>query len=147
MLVAEELEISMDQIKVIHPQPESPYANTFMLTQKEPNAFKGYSLMEKLYAYLPIIGTGGSTTIPDGFNNMRYAGATAREMLKQAAADQWGVSRSDVSVDNGYVINDSSKERLSYGELAPAARDINLSELPVLKEKKDWKVVGTKARR
>jgi len=50
MLVAEELEIPMDQIRVIHPQPESPYANTFMLTQKEPNAFKGYSLMEKLYA-------------------------------------------------------------------------------------------------
>ncbi len=147
MLVAEELEISMDQINVIHPQPESPYANTFMLTQKEPNAFKGYSMMEKLYAYLPIIGTGGSTTIPDGFNNMRYAGATAREMLKQAAANQWGISRSDISVDNGYVINDSSKERLSYGELALAARDIDLSELPVLKEKKDWKVVGTKARR
>ena len=121
MLVAEELEVEMDQIEVVHPQPESPYANTFMLTQEEPNAFKGYSLMEKVYAYLPIIGTGGSTSIPDGYNNMRYAGATAREMLKQAAADKWGVDRSQVTAENGHVIKDSDKSRISYGSLAEAA--------------------------
>ena len=40
-LIAEELEVDMSRINVIHPQPESPYANTFLLTQKEPNAYKG----------------------------------------------------------------------------------------------------------
>ena len=147
MLVAEELEISMDQIEIVHPQPESPYANTFMLTQEEPNAFKGYSLMEKVYAYLPVIGTGGSTSIPDGYNNMRYAGATAREMLKQAAADKWGVDRSQVTAENGHVIKDSDKSRISYGSLAEAARDIDLGDMPELKRREDWKLAGTKARR
>ena len=147
MLVAEELEVEMDQIEVVHPQPESPYANTFMLTQEEPNAFKGYTLMEKVYAYLPIIGTGGSTSIPDGYNNMRYAGATAREMLKQAAADKWGVDRSKVTAENGHVINNSDKSKLSYGELAEAAKDIEFNELPELKKRENWKIAGTKVRR
>jgi len=147
MLVAEELEIDMDQIEIVHPQPESPYANTFMLTQEEPNAFKGYSLMEKVYAYLPIIGTGGSTSIPDGYNNMRYAGATAREMLKQAAAEKWGVDRSEVTAENGHVINNSDKSKLSYGALAEAAKEIELNELPELKKRENWKVAGTKVRR
>jgi isoquinoline 1-oxidoreductase beta subunit len=147
MLVAEELEIAMDQIKIVHPQPESPYANTFMLTQEEPNAFKGYSLMEKVYAYLPVIGTGGSTSIPDGYNNMRYAGATAREMLKQAAADKWGVDRSQVTAENGHIINNADKSKLSYGALAEAARDIDLDGMPELKKRENWKLAGTKARR
>ncbi|MFT6807397.1 MAG: isoquinoline 1-oxidoreductase beta subunit [Saprospiraceae bacterium] len=147
MLLAEELEISMDQITVIHPQVESPYANTFMLTQKEPNAYKGYSMSEKLYAFLPVIGTGGSTSIPDGFNNMRYAGATAREMLKQAAADQWGVEIGDVQAANGFVIKKTGGEKLSYGSLAEAAAQIDLAGLPELKKKEDWKLIGTKARR
>jgi len=147
MLVAEELEIGMGQIEIVHPQPESPYANTFMLTQEEPNAFKGYSLMEKVYAYLPVIGTGGSTSIPDGYNNMRYAGATAREMLKQAAADQWGVDRSQVTAENGFVINSSDKSRLSYGVLAEAAKSIDLDNMPELKKRENWKLAGTKARR
>lgn len=147
MLIAEELEIGMDQINVIQPQPESPYANTFMLTQKEPNAFKGYSMQEKLYAYLPVVGTGGSTSVPDGFNNLRYAGATAREMLKTAAADQWGVDVSEVMAAEGHVTNTKSKEKLSYGQLAEAAADIDLKELPALKSREEWKVIGTKAKR
>ena len=147
MLIAEELEIPMENIQVIHPQPESPYANTFMLTQKEPNAFKGYSMMEKLYAYIPIIGTGGSTTIPDGFNNMRYAGATAREMLKQAAANQWNIKVDQTNAEAGYVINSQTKEKLSYGALAAEAAKIDLAHLPELKNKKDWTLVGTKAHR
>lgn len=147
MLLAEELEIPMANIKVIHPQSESPYANTFMLTQKEPNAFKGYSLMEKVYAYLPIIGTGGSTSIPDGFNNMRYAGATAREMLKQAAADYWGITRDKVVAEGGYLTNSFDNARISYGDMAVNAAKVDLSDLPELKEKKDWKVIGTKADR
>lgn len=147
MLLAEELEIPMQNIKVIHPQSESPYANTFMLTQKEPNAFKGYSTMEKLYAYLPIIGTGGSTSIPDGFNNMRYAGATAREMLRTAAADHWGITVDKVIASEGYLTNSLDNAKVSYGDMAEAASKVDLDELPTLKEREDWKLIGTKADR
>ena len=146
-LIAEELEVPMSLVEVVHPQPESPYANTYLLTNKVPNIFKGYSLMEKVGAYMPVIGTGGSTSVTDAFNNLRYAGATAREMLKQAAAEKWGVSRSQVTAEAGFVVNNSSNEKLSYGELAGAARDIDLKELPTLKARKDWKVIGKKVNR
>lgn len=146
-LIAEELEVDMSRIKVIHPQPESPYANTFMMTQKEPNAFKGYSMVEKMIAFMPLIGTGGSTTIPDGFTNMRYAGATAREMLKEAAAKQWGISRDQCRAEEGHVINNNSGEKLAYGVLAQAARGIEIKDLPELKSKADWKVIGKPVQR
>ena len=146
-LIAEELEVEMSRIKVIHPQPESPYANTFMLTQKGPNAFKGYSMMEKMLAFMPLIGTGGSTSIPDGWNNMRYAGATAREMLKQAAADMWGISTDQCMAENGYIINKGNQERASYGDLAAAATTIKLDGLPELKKKADYKIIGKPVQR
>lgn len=147
MLVAEELEVDMSSIKVIHPQPESPYANTFMLTQKEPNAFKGYSLAEKMFAYLTIVGTGGSTSVSDGYNNLRYAGATSREMLKTAAANRWGVNLSDCTAADGFVINQKNKERLSYGELASEAAAIDLPNLPELKPRSEWSKIGQPIRR
>lgn len=140
MLIAEELEIEMNSIKVIHPQPDKPYTNTFMVTQKEPNAFKGYSMMEKVYSFIGIVGTGGSTSIPDGFNNMRYAGATAREMLKKAAADQWGVSVASLRAEKGYIFNEKN-EKLSYGELAEAAANIKIKDLPELKKKEEWTTI------
>jgi len=104
-LIAEELEVDMSRIKVIQPQPESPYANLFLMTQKAPNIFKGYSLVEKGIASLPLIVTGGSSSIPDAYNNMRYAGASAREMLIKAAAERWSVKATDCYAEHGNVIN------------------------------------------
>lgn len=147
MLIAEELEVSLDQIKVIHPQPESPYANLFFLTQEGSNIFKGYSMMEKLGAYLTIVGTGGSTSIADGFNNMRYAGATARKMLKMAAAERWKTGLDQVYAKEGYIVRVGSEEKLSYGELALEASKLEVKQLPKLKSKKDWKLIGTRAPR
>ncbi len=146
-LIAEELEVDMSRIKVVHPQPESPYANTFMMTQKEPNAFKGYNLMEKMLAFLPVIATGGSSSIPDAFTNMRTAGATAREMLKEAAAKEWGVKRSDCRAEDGHIINNSNGAKLSYGELAAAARIVEIKDLPELKSKADWTLIGKPVQR
>ena len=147
MLVAEELEVDMSRIKVIHPQPEPPYANTFMLTQTEPNAYKGYNLMQKLYAYMTIVGTGGSTSVSDAFTNLRYAGATSREMLKQAAADRWEIDKTQCIAENGFIINSTTKDRLSYGDLAKDAAEIELAELPELKSKSEWKKIGKPVRR
>ena len=146
-LIAEELEVDMSRIKVIQPQPESPYANTYLLTNKAPNIFKGYKMAEKLPAILPLIVTGGSTSIPDAWNNMRYAGATAREMLIQAAANKWSVKPTDCYAENGAVINKGNNERLSYADLATAAKEIDLAELPELKKKADYKIIGKPVQR
>lgn len=146
-MIAEELEVDMSTIKVIHPQPESPYSNTFVMTQEAPNAFKGYSMMEKILASMPLIATGGSTSIPDGYDNMRYAGATAREMLKAAAADKWGVEVKDCRAENGQIINTSNNEKLSYGALAESAAEIQYDGLPELKPKSEWKLIGKPVQR
>lgn len=142
MLIAEELEVPMSSIKVVHPQPASPYANTFMLSQTAPNFFNGYSFQEKLFSYLTLVVTGGSTSISDGYNNMRYAGAAAREMLKQAAAKEWGVAVSNLTAKEGYIINTQNNERLSYGQLAEAAAQIKLKDTPTLKNKSEWTKIG-----
>lgn len=146
-LIAEELEVEMSKIKVVHPQPESPYSNNFMLTQKAPNIFKSYSMMETIYSFMPIVGTGGSTSIADGWNNMRYAGATAREMLIRAAAQQWNVAPSDCYAEKGEIINKKNKERLAYGALAEAAATIKVKDLPKLKARKDFKIIGKPVQR
>jgi len=146
-LIAEELEVDMTRIKVIQPQPESPYANTYLLTNEAPNIFKGYKMAEKIPAMLPLIVTGGSTSIPDAWNNMRYAGATAREMLIQAAASKWSVNPTDCYAQNGTVINKENNERLAYADLATAAKDIDLEQLPELKKKADYKIIGKPVQR
>lgn len=146
-LIAEELEVEMDKIRVIHPQPESPYANTYLMTQEVPNIFKAYTAMETIYAALPVIGTGGSTTIIDAYNNMRYAGATAREMLLTAAGNRWQVDKKDCFAEKGEIINRKSQERFSYGALAVEAGQVELADLPELKAKKDFKIIGKSVQR
>ena len=146
-LIAEELEVNMNSIEVFHPQPAPPYSNTYMLTQNEPNFFKGYNIQEKMFSYLTIVGTGGSTSVADGFNNLRYAGATAREMLKQAAANRWGISVDNCTAKDGYIINTTTDDQLSYGELAAEAAEIKIKDLPTLKKKSEWTKIQKPVRR
>lgn len=141
-LIAEELEIDMKRIKVVEPQPASPYSNTFMMSQKPPNFYDGYDMMEKVFSYLTLVITGGSTAVPDAFMNLRYAGATAREMLKKVAAGRWSIDVSQIKATDGFMVNTNNQERLSYGELAQEASEIELKEIPELKTKSEWKIIG-----
>ncbi|MEZ4952611.1 MAG: molybdopterin cofactor-binding domain-containing protein [Saprospiraceae bacterium] len=147
MIVAEELEVDMDRIEVVQPQPEGPYANTFLMTNQKRDLNKGLSLMEKIASFLPVVATGGSTTIRDGYEVLRTAGATARVAIVQAAANRWGVRESDCLAEKGFVQNSISKERLSYGELAADAANIEIKEVPPFKPKKDFKIIGTSVNR
>jgi len=143
MLLAEELEVDMKDINVIFPQPEPAYSNSVLVVHnpKDPNA--PLTFMEKMSHFLEAVGTGGSTSIVDGWTYLRMAGATAREMLIGAAAKQWGVAAADCYAESGHIVNKKTKEKLTYGSLAEAAADIKLDKDPVLKEKKDWKIIGT----
>lgn len=147
MIVAEELEVDMDQIEIIHPQPEGPYANTFLMTNQKRDLVKGLSLMEKIASFLPVVATGGSTTTRDGYEVLRTAGATARAAIVQAAATRWGVRESDCLAEKGFVQNNNTKERLSFGELVADAAKIEIKEVPPFKQKKDFKIIGTSVNR
>jgi len=88
--------------------------------------------------------TDGSHSIRSFYDAMRVAGATARFMLIQAAAQQWGVSAAECETDLHVVVHRSTNRRAGYGELAKAA-----AKLPVpkreelkLKPKSAWRYVG-----
>ncbi len=147
MLIAEELEVDMKSVKVIHPQAESPYANTQLVAGSPRDVHSGFNIMEKVASFLPVVATGGSTTITDGFDNLRIVGATAREALIQAAADKWNVGTDDCYAESAFVHNKKTKEKISYGALAEAASAIEIKGIPTLKKQKDFKILGKPVQR
>ncbi len=74
--------------------------------------------------YGPIQGVVGSMSIRTLWNPLRRVGATGRAMLMDAAAQKWGVDKSQCRTENGFVINTSTNDRLSYGSLADAAANL-----------------------
>ena len=65
--------------------------------------------------------TGGSTSMAEAWDEMRRAGAPARAMLVEAAAREWGVPASEITVDGGVVSHSGSGRRATFGELASKA--------------------------
>lgn len=126
MLIAEELEVGLDQVRLVHAPPN-----------------------EKLYAN-PLLGvqaTGNSNAIRGAWKPLREAGATARIMLIEAAARRWGVDAGHCRAEAGEVIHRPSGRRLKYGELAADAAMIAPPAKVVLKNADEFKLIGTPARR
>ncbi len=147
MLTAEELEVSLDQIEVIHPQVESPYANINLATNyQRTSSSTGFHFMEKVAYVLPYIATGGSTSVRDGYEHYRQLGASAKAMLIKAAAKKWGTEAQSLKAASGFVISDSGN-RISYGELASLAAQEKPVDKPALKAKADLKILGKNQQR
>jgi isoquinoline 1-oxidoreductase subunit beta len=125
MLLAEELEADWSKIKIEFAPADKAYINPMFGMQ----------------------GTGGSTSIRAAYTPLRKAGAAAREMLLTAAAETWGVDKSECRAEKGAVIHASSKRRLTYGKLVGKASTVPLPHDVPLKDPKDWKILGTPARR
>jgi isoquinoline 1-oxidoreductase beta subunit len=122
MLMAEELDVGLDQVT-----PEFAPPN------------------DKLYAN-PLIGiqaTGGSTSIRADWQSLRKAAATARAMLVFAAAKQWGVDPGACTVTRGTVTHAASGRTAAYGSLVAPAATMTPPQDPPLKDRKDWKLIGT----
>jgi len=85
--------------------------------------------------------TGGSGAIPHSWERLRKAGATARQMLVEAAAKRWGVNPAALRTENSKVFN-ADGQSLSYGELATEAAAIPVPAEVKLKDKKDFKLIG-----
>ena len=86
--------------------------------------------------------TGGSLSVRTSYMPLRQAGATARAMLMQAAADDWGVDVSQVSTEPGYVVHGGNGERKSYGELAELASKMTPPENVPVKASDDFRLIG-----
>ncbi|MDR2219866.1 MAG: xanthine dehydrogenase family protein molybdopterin-binding subunit [Methylobacillus sp.] len=124
MLIAEELEADWNTIRVESAPVGAIYNHT------------GFGMQI----------TGGSSSIPSSWEQLRRVGATARVMLVQAAAQQWGVPVSECRAENG-VVKHSGGKSLGYGELAAAAAQLPMPENVPLKDAKDFKIIGTSVKR
>lgn len=88
-------------------------------------------------------GTGGSCTLIYTYDLLRTAGATARQMLINAAAKQWNTSAQGCRAENHWVIHAPSSRRLSFGELAPLAAQMEVPSEVALKDPKRFTFIGT----
>jgi isoquinoline 1-oxidoreductase beta subunit len=88
--------------------------------------------------------TAGSSSIRGQFTRLRQIGAVVRNMLEQAAANQWQVNINDVTADQHVVINNITGEKIGFGDLAIAASKLEAPELTAvkLKEIKDFNYIG-----
>jgi isoquinoline 1-oxidoreductase subunit beta len=120
MLLAEELECDWKKIRTEFPGIDRAYGNQ---------------------------GVVGSQSIRSSWQPLRQAGAAAREMLIQAAAQKWGVDRSQCRAENSAVINTVSNARATYGELADAAAKLQPPPGVALKDPSQFKVIGTPRKR
>ncbi|MBU3593133.1 xanthine dehydrogenase family protein molybdopterin-binding subunit [Polynucleobacter sp. 71A-WALBACH] len=85
--------------------------------------------------------TGGSTSVREGFDKLRTAGAATRAVLVQAAANRWNVSIDQCKAMNGKVTHSGGKSA-TYGELAADAAKLPLPEKPALKSPANFMVIG-----
>jgi isoquinoline 1-oxidoreductase subunit beta len=126
MLIAEELNVDIKQIKVaIAPPNGKVYGNALL---------GGPQL------------TGGSTSVRDGWDKLRVAGAQVRMMLVSAAALKWNIPESELRAENGRVLGPKGK-KATYGQLAAAAARLPVPQTPVMKDPKDFRIVGKPTKR
>lgn len=126
MLIAEELEVELDQVRLEHAPPdEARYFNPLLGVQA----------------------TGNSNAIRGAWLPMRQAGATARTMLVSAAANRWNVDPAQCGAQGGAVHHAATGQRLGYPELAADAARLPLPGSVTLKPVKDFRLIGTSAKR
>jgi len=128
MLLAEELEVGLDQVRLEHAPPnDALYANSILHIQT----------------------TGLSASIRAFWTPLRQAGAVGRSVLIEAAARQWGVDPGTCTAQHGAVLHSASSRRLGYGELADAAAALPVParDSVTLKQPKDFTLIGTPAKR
>ena len=90
-------------------------------------------------------GVVGSASIRTSYDTLRRAGAAARQMLVEAAAQKWGVNASECRAENGAVLHGGQK--LSYGALADAASKLPVPANVALKRPDEFTVIGKSHRR
>ncbi|MDA8922042.1 molybdopterin-dependent oxidoreductase [Gammaproteobacteria bacterium] len=92
-------------------------------------------------------GTGGSSAVRRWWPTIALAGATARQMLVNAAAESWGVDAADLSTDTGVVYHRGSNRQASYGALATLANKLPIPNDVQVKNPNDYSIIGKRAQR
>lgn len=122
-LIAEELGVTMDQIG-------------FEFAPSNPQLYNNL-------LFGPFQGTGGSTAMANSFMQYRTAGAAAREMLINAAAEAWGVDAGDLSLDEGVI--SGAGQSAPLGDFVAAAAGMDVPAEPRLKDPSEFTLIGNPA--
>jgi isoquinoline 1-oxidoreductase beta subunit len=126
MLIAEELEVNLQQVALEAAPPDDRlYANGLIGAQV----------------------TGGSTSVRGMWQPLRHAGAAARIMLITAAARRWHLDPTTCRAENGEVIHQPTGQRFTYGALVDSAASLPVPTDVPLKHPKNFKLIGTPAKR
>jgi isoquinoline 1-oxidoreductase beta subunit len=94
-----------------------------------------------------IQGTGGSSAMANSWNQLREAGAKARAMLLAAAAKEWHVPSTELTVSKGVVAHAATHNRATFGALVKTAATLPVPDKVTLKDPKDFTLIGHKAAR
>jgi len=124
MIVAEELDAEWDRVQAKMALAAEPF--------KDPT--------------VPMQFTGGSTSIRNRWDMLRKVGAAARQLMLEAAAQQWGLAAADCKTDSGKVTHPDGRS-LSYGQLVETARALPVPENPPLKDAKNYRIIGSSKQR
>jgi isoquinoline 1-oxidoreductase subunit beta len=125
-LVAEELECDWSKVSTEFPTPGQNLARNLVWGRQF---------------------TAGSRAIRESHEYVRKAGATARTMLIQAAANEWKVPDAECSASNSVITHRPSGRTTTYGKVAEAAAKIEPPKEVALKDPKDWKIAGKPLKR
>jgi isoquinoline 1-oxidoreductase beta subunit len=121
MMIAEELEVGLDQVRVVPAPPnEDLYKNPLLKVQA----------------------TGGSTSTRAGWDPLRKAGAAARTMLIAAAAKVWGVNPAECKAEHAHVLHPMSGRSITYGQLVAAASAVPMPQQVALKPPSQFQLLG-----
>ncbi len=148
-LIAEELDVEFGQFETDFGAPDPAYWNTALAAEAVPFAAfdEGFgaetmrSVMGGVAKLMGIMGTGGSSSVPDQYEKLRTAGAVARETLKLAASQQTGVAVDALKTANGAVqLPDGTS--LAYVDLAEAASGLEPVSDITLRDPSTWRLIG-----
>ncbi len=158
MLVAEELDVPLSQIRLEQAGHDSIYGNVAMFVGTLPFhplqsegvdkpfvVHSGEWIVGKVARELGVNATGGSSSVKDAWSHLRLAAATAKASLLLAAANQWKVPSSEIKAKEG-VLTHASGKSANYGEFAKAAAGQTPQNV-ALKDRKDWTLIGKPSQR
>lgn len=152
MMLAEEMDVDWSMVDVMEAPDDLEYANYALargfimgdvnvpeaLVQTVNGGFLKITQMLKLQI------TGGSTSIRNtGVHAMRMAGASAKDMLIEAAANVWKVNVNEITTKSNYLYHKASQQQAPYSEFAEIASKMTPPSAPKLKQVKDYQLVGT----
>ncbi|WP_300586373.1 molybdopterin cofactor-binding domain-containing protein [Marivita sp.] len=148
-LIAEELDVDLDQIKA-DPGPPSPaYWNTALAAEAAEFLVPAAGMMQDMAegavtSVMKVMGlqiTGGSTSVPDQFEKLRLAGASARETIKAVVAEREGVAVSDLNTASGNVILPDG-QKIPYISLAADLAGAEIVQDVALRDPSQWRYIG-----